>query len=681
MKLSLLFALISISLFSQTFNGTGGLIPDDGQTEISFTINTSGLPIVADAGFGFSTLCFTIQHTYCGDLGIRLVSPDGTNVSIVQNAGGSSDDFTNTCVEQDAALSIQSQSGPFSGTFKPLGEMGMFNNGSNPNGNWTLYILDDALVDQGTLIDWSISFDNTPAAPPVPFTTSELPIFSINTNAQLIADDPKISADLNIYWGPYQIINTTSQNPHYSGKIGIEYRGSTSQTMFPKKGYGFETWDIDSNQINFPILNFPAESDWILNASYTDKSLLNNTLTYRLYRDFGHYAPRTKHVELVINSEYRGIYILMEKIKRDSNRVDISKLTNLDISGDDLTGGYIIKIDKLTGSGGGGWESQYLQAGSNPSPTFFQYDYPSDVNILPVQQTYIQQYVDSFETALALGPYSVENEGWRQYADEQSFIDFLIINEISKNVDAFRISTFLHKDKNSKGGKLKVGPVWDFDIGYGNVNYCDGDQVGGWAYNYSYAACDAINIPFWWEKLMEEDDLFARKLSCRYKELRSGFLSTEYLYEYIDSVSGSMVNALNRNFDKWPILGNYVWPNPNPIPSDYSGEVNELKSWLQNRLTWLDNNMPYACNDLGVESMNGNTMTIYPNPVNKELSIRSSQIIENCEFFTVSGQKLELDYYSEGNNVKVNTSGLQNGIYLVHVTVMGKEEIIKFIKE
>jgi hypothetical protein len=557
----------------------------------------------------------------------------------------------------------------------------MFNNGSDPNGNWTLYIFDNAAVDEGILIDWSISFDTTPAIPPPPFTASELPIFKLNTNSQVITDDPKIIADLNIYWMSGQAMNTTSQIPHYTGKIGIEYRGSSSQTMFPKKGYGFETWNVDSSALNFPIVGFPSESDWILNANYSDKSVLNNTLTYQLFRDFGHYAPRTKHVEFVLNDEYQGIYIVMEKIKRDSNRVDIAKLTDLDISGDDLTGGYIIKIDKFTGSGGSGWDSQFNSTASTPQPIFFQYEYPSETNILPIQQNYIQQFVDSFETALMSSPLGIEDEGWRQYADEQSFIDYLIINELSKNVDGYRLSTYLHKDKNSNGGKLTIGPVWDYDLGYGNANYCEGEVIDGWAFNLSHVGCGVLHIPFWWEKLMEEDELFKRKVSCRYRELRDSLLSLNYLNAYIDSSVALIQNAIDRNYSKWPVLGSYVWPNPAPYPADYAGEINELKTWLQNRLIWLDANMPDACDDLGINEKHTNDLSLFPNPVQNEFTVQSGSPIEKCEFYTVNGQSIDIPHHLTNNQLKANTNDLQKGVYLVKVYSKSSVQVIKFIKE
>ena len=139
--------------------------------------------------------------------------------------------------------------------------------------------------------------------------------------------------------------------------------GVPSLIGIPKKQYALETQDDLGNNLNVPLLGMPAENDWILYAPYSDKSLIRNVLAYKLSWDVGRYASRTRLCELVLNGDYRGLYVLMEKIKRDKNRVDISTLNPDEITGDDLTGGYIIKIDKSAGESVRGWYSPYLPFG------------------------------------------------------------------------------------------------------------------------------------------------------------------------------------------------------------------------------------------------------------------------------------------------------------------------------
>ncbi len=177
-------------------------------------------------------------------------------------------------------------------------------------------------------------------------TSSNLPIIVIKTDSQEIVDESRIKANMGIINNGEGMINhITDPYNDYSGKISIEIRGSTSQS-FLKKSYGFETQYESGENRNVSLINLPEENDWILYAPYSDKTLIRNILAYRLARELGHYAPRTKLCELIVNGEYRGVYVLIEKIKRDKNRVDISELNPDEISGDDVSGGYILKIDK-----------------------------------------------------------------------------------------------------------------------------------------------------------------------------------------------------------------------------------------------------------------------------------------------------------------------------------------------
>lgn len=187
------------------------------------------------------------------------------------------------------------------------------------------------------------------------FTESNLPIVLINTNGETIVDDPKIMGDMAIIDNGPGVMNSIKDTPNdYNGKIGIEIRGSSSQ-MFPKKQYGIELWDEEGEGIDASILGMPEEEDWVLFAPYNDKALIRDALAYKLGRDMGQYASRQRFCEVLLNGEYMGVFVFFEKVKRDGERVDIAKLDPDEVNGDDLTGGYIFKIDKFTGSGGDGW--------------------------------------------------------------------------------------------------------------------------------------------------------------------------------------------------------------------------------------------------------------------------------------------------------------------------------------
>lgn len=453
------------------------------------------------------------------------------------------------------------------------------------------------------------------------FTSSNLPIIVINTNGQGIVDDPKIVATMGIIDNGVGVRNNlTDAFNNYNGKIGIEIRGSSSQ-MFPKKQYGFELIDDLGDGVNASLLGLPAEEDWVLFAPYNDKSLMRDALAYKLGRDLGRYAPRTRYCEVVINDTYQGIYVLIEKIKRDKNRVDINSLNVDENSGVNLTGGYIIKIDKDTGTGGDGWTSSFTPPGRNGTQTiFFQYEYPKADDITSQQKAYVQQFMTDFEFTLKGTGFADPVNGYARFIDTESFIDYYIANEVSKNVDAYRLSTFMYKEKDSDGGKLNMGPIWDFNLGFGNANYCTQGNPEGWVTKFN-TICpqDYWLIPFWWDQLML-DPAYRTKLAARWASLRANQFKTDRIITYIDSVYTVLnAEAQQRNFERWPVLGQYVWPNYYVGPT-FQAEVNWMKDWITNRLNWMDLNMPSVITSTS-ESNPELSVSAFPNPFSKEITI------------------------------------------------------------
>jgi spore coat protein CotH len=438
---------------------------------------------------------------------------------------------------------------------------------------------------------------------------SEIPYLQIDTKGEQILNEPKIPAELRVYIDKSEVISTN---------IGIEYRGSTSFRISDKKSFGIETWDADGEDASLSFFGFPEEEDWILNGhivNLTDRFIFDRTLMYhyfgyQLFRDMGRYASRSKFVELEINGEYQGVYVFMEKLKRDKNRIDIKSLKSDDEDPDEITGGYILKIDKTTGGDLNidqpleyfetNWEddarykpeisfrSQYDINGQaidfepygppyHPKQyleTYFLYEYPDAEDMTDLQKTYIQHYIHDFETALLTDDFTTDTRTYLDYIDLNSFVDFFIINEVCRNVDGYRLSTFMYKDR---GEKLKMGPIWDLNIGYDT-----GDRIpwDDWVINYNnYVSSDAWMMPFWWPRLME-DPIFRQALKERWNELRAGALSTTKLLELADQTATYLKanGAITRNYQKWDI----------GTPVDYDGAVNSLKNFLQTRTQWMD---------------------------------------------------------------------------------------------
>ncbi|PKL82429.1 MAG: hypothetical protein CVV24_10175 [Ignavibacteriae bacterium HGW-Ignavibacteriae-3] len=428
----------------------------------------------------------------------------------------------------------------------------------------------------------------------VTFTSSNIPIIVINTNGQTIPDEPKITADMGVIDnGPGIRNNITDPFNGYSGKIGIEIRGHSSQ-MFPKKQYGIELRDAAGEDIKVALLGFPEESDFVLNASYTDKSFLRNVITYKLSNDLGRYASRTRFCEVVINGEYVGLYILQEKIKRDKNRVNIKKMSSTDLAGDAVTGGYIVKIDRVD-PGDKYWTSAYPSVfQSLKSPVTYIHVYPKSDAIVPAQQNYIKNYINNFETIMYSGGYRDPFAGYYDLIDVDSFVDYYLINEFSKNTDAYRLSAFLFKNRDSDGGKLKMGPVWDYDISFGLANYDEGFSPSGWQ---AYKHYEGLwSSPFWTTNLMI-DPVFKNKLAKRWNEVKNKTFSLTALNNFIDESAALTAEARTRNFTKWKILGTYVWPEYY-FPNTYEEEIAYLKNWISQRTAWLNSNIASNYSDI-----------------------------------------------------------------------------------
>lgn len=509
---------------------------------------------------------------------------------------------------------------------------------------------------------------------------TNLPIVYLNTGGQIIPDTPKINSKMEIAWNSNGKPNSTSDtNFHFIGNIKIETRGSSSQN-YPKKSYGFELTDSTGVDLNFPLLGMPKESDWILFAPYNDKTLTRNVFALTLASQLSDaYVPRCRYVELFLNQQYEGIYVLMEKIKRDSSRVDIAKLKAEDLEGEELTGGYIVKIDKKTGSSGEGWVSEFFNL--NNTKTFYQYEYPKFDEIQDNQKNYIKKYISDFE--FAVFNYADNNgNSYLKYINRQSFFDFIIINEISRNVDGYRLSTYLFKEKN---GPLHAGPFWDFDRTFGNANYYSGWETKGLAL-WANLKTDNNQVPFWW-KFMSSDEEFVNPMQCRWKELRAGSLSNSRIYSVLDSLTDVIKPALERNFNRWPILGVKISPNYF-VGQTYTDEVVWMKNWIGDRLNYLDQSFPGVCPDEIQEVVDGLIVKVFPNPfkskINLEIGSDSNQTVE-FQLFSANGNLLGVKRIMviEGwLNEEIETRNLNSGMYFYRVvkenTVISSGKAVKF---
>jgi len=505
-----------------------------------------------------------------------------------------------------------------------------------------------------------------------------LPLFIIETSGQTIPDEPKITATLRVVDNGSENTNSYfDAGTDYDGLVGIETRGQSSQYFFPKKSFGFELRDESGEGIDASLLDLPEEEDWILYAPYSDKTMLRNAITYSLGAKMGAWQPRFKYCEVYLNGDYQGIYLLMEKIKRDKNRVDIAKLKPDEISGDDLTGGYIVKVDKIQDLN---WTEYFY---TNPTNRYsnardyaFTYVYPHFDKIATEQKNYLKTYLTDFQNALNGSSFKDPENGYQKYIDVNSFVDFQIMNELSNNVDGYRYSTFFHKKKDSNGGKLFAGPLWDFNLGYGNVDYAPANlSTEGWLYP-NYGPNEGFPM-HWWARLME-DPAYQEALYQRWTALRTGAFSTDAIVGNLEEMVSHMGAAIDRNYEKWPIIGQYVWPNFDYENTTYEEELYFLTRWLIYRIAWMDNNITSTTglfDDFNLES----NLNVFPNPVRNFVTVGLEiEQIDNLdiEIIDLLGKVVfQSEYspsYSGNHSVRLSLPQINNGYYILLVKQRGQ---------
>ena len=498
--------------------------------------------------------------------------------------------------------------------------------------------------------------------------TSNLPIIIIQTEGPIV-DEPKVFGNMAIIDnGPNQVNNINDTPNDYNGTMAIELRGQTSQQIFDKKSYGIELRTPANEDSSAVVLGFPSEEDWVLHGPFSDKSLMRNWLTFKIWDKMGWYGSRVRFCEVVINNDYKGVYVFMEQIKRDGDRVDISRLNEDENSGDDLTGGYIVKIDKTNpGEEIKAWDSRIAppnRQADNQKITFYM-DYPRPEEITDPQFEYIQNYMHAFEAALQSPNFADPIAGWRSLAFEASFIDYALLSEINRNVDSYRLSTFMYKDKDSDGGKLIMGPPWDYNLAFGNANYCQGNSTEGWGWDFNFVCPGDFWLnPFWWNAFLR-DPGYVSNLKQRWQELRANELSDAALMALIDEGVSQLDGPQQRNFTRWPILGQEIWPN-SFVGQSFEEEVGFLRSWLQDRVSWMDQ----AIADLSVVTSTGDlpqlNMEVYPNPTKSTLNIKAGNRIGEIKIFTMTGQ---LVYSNQPTvplqNLSVQVSQLTPGKYIL----------------
>ena len=458
----------------------------------------------------------------------------------------------------------------------------------------------------GTARAWSW-WNYPPDNEEVRLTSTNLPIVWLDVNGEYIDREERITARMKIiHNGDGQLnyadtVRYPGQNIDYEGYVALRYRGSSSFSMSDKKPYSFRPLDKPleegGEKVKVKILGMGKDNNWALLAPYADKSMMRDLLAFEVSRPWMEYTPQGRYCELFLDGTYYGVYILTEVVSKGKHRIN---LPDPGESGDDLTGGYIMEVNRTDNEVT--YVSKYHPV-SNTGQRYtnkvinFQYKSPDYEDMTEDQVNYINDRIDQMETAL-WNYRPTGSTAYREYLDMQNFVDYQIAMELGHNVDGYRLSGKFFKRRDSEDARFKM-VVWDNNLSYGNADYYDGWRTDTWIYqnnNTLYNAGDPQLIPFWWYKL-NTDFEYRAVLKARWAQYRRNNLREDRIMATVDSLANVLTShgAEQRNSEAWPRWGEYVWPNYY-IADDFADEVDWLKQWLSERIAWMDEQLGYDPN-------------------------------------------------------------------------------------
>lgn len=406
--------------------------------------------------------------------------------------------------------------------------------------------------------------------------TSDLPVIVLHSLGRGAPSSARMNFSSLLVFEPVRGVTSLTNAPVLASRGGLQVRGSSTEG-YAKSSYKLELWDEANLDRRASLLGMPEESDWVLYAPNNfDVPLIHNPFIHQLSRDTGMYSSRTRFVEVFQNkasggiatNHYAGIYVLEEKIKIGPDRVAIDELEPENLTPPSVTGGYLLKIDRLdpgdSGLTGAGATVGYLD--------------PKEREIkLPQrkpQLDYIRNHLIQFNRALGT------NATWRDpvlgypaYIDVDAWIDFHVLEVLSGNVDALVLSTYFHKPR---GGRLRFGPHWDFDRALGSTDGRDANPRT-WNTGPFFSAA-------WWSRLFQDKDFWQRWVD-RWQEHRADAFSRTNLNRVIDSLAGEIRQAYPRELAKWRVRPRQA---DGRTGGTFDTEMQWMKNWLSNRMDFID---------------------------------------------------------------------------------------------
>ncbi len=466
---------------------------------------------------------------------------------------------------------------------------------------------------------------------------SDLPVVVIHTLGSTAIPSGAPLPDQIVLFGLFEPrfgISTLLHPPSILQRAAINIRGKSTAGL-TKASYAVELQDEYGADDSHELLGMPSESDWVLYApNLFDLTMMANPLAYNLGRGLGYYAPRTRFVELLLTTngtplalsngfaspDYRGLYVLEERIKRDADRLDIDKLAPEQTNGPAITGGYLFKVD-LPDTNENAFTFAALPANWNGwSHQQFVYQEPPGPEMVTAarsaQAQYLSNYLNSFTLALNAPNWTNRVTGWAPYVNWNSAVDYHLLNTVLFNCDSLRWSSYFHKPRNAP---LTFGPIWDFDrsMGANRTNdssvfehrpfnprrFIASEAETGLTNNAGNGGTDMFNADYkfgnmWYGRMFQDIDFFQAWID-RYQELRTTLFSTNEIFAAIDDFANQVRRAQTREVQRW-ISGNSdtrprsglltIDDYSHSFPGTYQGEVDFLKTWFTDRLRFMDTN-------------------------------------------------------------------------------------------
>lgn len=367
-----------------------------------------------------------------------------------------------------------------------------------------------------------------------------LPIFNIDTNGAPIDSKEDYREGFVSTFGGLNFDDL--QNT----EMKIRGRGNSTWYVHPKKPYQLKF--NDENE----ALGMPEEKKWIFLAEHSDKTLMRNKIAFEMgYISNLDWTPQSHYAEVFVNNEYNGTYNISEKVEASPNRVALGDT------------GYLLEIDQLERLDE---DDVYFYTGS-----FLINIKEPELVLNSSEYNYAKNLLNDFEANLMSNQFTNPTTGYTSYIDSASFIDWYLISEITKNQDSRNFSSiFLNV---IPGGKIKMGPLWDFDLAFGNVDYSECEYPSGFW----------VKDNAWFNRLFEDPE-FVNQVKTRFTYFRE---NQNFILDKMDYYADYLNLAQQENNDKWNVIGNYTWPNP-VVYNTYEEEVEHLKNWYIQRMDWLN---------------------------------------------------------------------------------------------